>query len=71
MQGRRIGGRYQLERKLADGGMGTIWVARDLQLQRWVALKLMASERIPTPRAALHQFAQEAKAVAQLHHPLA
>ena len=45
--------------------MGAIWVALDSQLQRRVALKLMASERIASA-SARHQFEQEAKAVAQL-----
>jgi len=67
MSGRRIGNRYLLERQVAGGGMGTIWVALDAQLHRRVALKLMASERIASS-SARHQFEQEAKAVAQLHH---
>ncbi|WP_075207579.1 protein kinase domain-containing protein [Archangium violaceum] len=68
MSGRRIGGRYVLERRVAGGGMGAIWVALDSQLQRRVALKLMAPERIASA-SARHQFEQEAKAVAQLRNP--
>ncbi|MFY0569632.1 protein kinase domain-containing protein [Archangium lansingense] len=68
MSGRRIGSRYVLERKVAGGGMGAIWVALDSQLQRRVALKLMAPERIASS-SARHQFEQEAKAVAQLRNP--
>jgi eukaryotic-like serine/threonine-protein kinase len=68
MSVRRIGSRYVLERKIAGGGMGAIWVALDSQLQRRVALKLMAPEGITSP-VARHQFEQEAKAVAQLHNP--
>ena len=68
MSVRRIGNRYVLERKVAGGGMGAIWVALDSQLQRRVALKLMASEVI-TSSAARLQFEQEAKAVAQLRNP--
>ncbi|HYO67631.1 MAG TPA: protein kinase [Archangium sp.] len=68
MSGRRIGGRYVLERRFAGGGMGAIWVALDAQLQRRVALKLMAPERIASS-SARHQFEQEAKAVAQLRNP--
>jgi class 3 adenylate cyclase/response regulator of citrate/malate metabolism len=48
--------------------MGAIWVALDSQLQRRVALKLMASHFVASP-AARYQFAQEAKAVAQLRNP--
>ncbi|WNG35091.1 protein kinase [Archangium violaceum] len=68
MSVRRIGSRYVLERKVAGGGMGAIWVALDSQLQRRVALKMMAPERIASS-AARYQFEQEAKAVAQLHNP--
>lgn len=48
--------------------MGAIWVALDSQLQRRVALKLMAAERIASA-SARHQFEQEAMAVAQLRNP--
>jgi class 3 adenylate cyclase/tRNA A-37 threonylcarbamoyl transferase component Bud32 len=68
MSGRRIGNRYVLERQIASGGMGTIWLALDAQLQRRVALKLMAPERVAAA-SARQQFEQEAKAVAQLQHP--
>ncbi|QRK04492.1 protein kinase [Archangium violaceum] len=68
MSVRRIGSRYVLERKVAGGGMGAIWVALDSQLQRRVALKLMAPERIASS-SARYQFEQEAKAVAQLRNP--
>jgi len=65
---RIIGGRYILERVLAGGGMGTVWVAFDPKLQRRVALKLMASHCAPTPHAR-QQFEWEAQAVARLQNP--
>ncbi|MBM7114456.1 protein kinase domain-containing protein [Archangium primigenium] len=68
MSFRRIGSRYQLERKIAGGGMGAIWVALDSQLKRRVALKLMAPERIDS-YSARHQFEREAMAIAQLRNP--
>ncbi|SEL15927.1 Serine/threonine protein kinase [Stigmatella aurantiaca] len=68
MSERLIGGRYVLERRIAGGGMGAIWLALDSQLQRHVALKLLADHRISSPDAR-QRFAQEAKAVARLHHP--
>ena len=68
MSVRRIGNRYVLEGQVAGGGMGSIWVALDSQLQRRVAVKLMSTER-GVSTAARHQFEQEAKAVAQLHNP--
>jgi serine/threonine protein kinase/class 3 adenylate cyclase len=69
MTGQTIGGRYVLERRIGSGGMGTIWLARDCQLQRAVAVKLMAAPANGLTAIALRQFEQEAKAIAQLHHP--
>ncbi|MCP3137985.1 protein kinase domain-containing protein [Pyxidicoccus xibeiensis] len=63
-----IGGRYVLERKLAGGGMGTIWVALDPKLQRRVAVKLMASHAAPAPLSR-QQFEWEAQAIARLQNP--
>ena len=63
-----VGGRYVLERRLAGGGMGTIWVALDPKLQRRVALKLMASHCAPAPLAR-QQFEWEAQAIARLQNP--
>jgi serine/threonine protein kinase/class 3 adenylate cyclase len=69
MSGRQIGGRYVLERQVATGGMGTIWVAFDPQLQRRVALKLLTSQRVSSSDAARRQFESEAHAIARLRHP--
>ncbi len=68
MSGRQVDGRYVLERKIAGGGMGAIWVALDSQLQRRVAIKLTTSQRFSSANAR-RQFEQEAKAIAQFHHP--
>lgn len=48
--------------------MGAIWLALDEQLQRRVALKLLASHRLSSP-SARQRFAQEAKAVARVLNP--
>jgi CheY-like chemotaxis protein/class 3 adenylate cyclase len=61
-------GKYHLERELGRGGMGVVWEARDPQLQRRVALKLMhALESESDTR--LRQFEREARAVARLQTP--
>jgi serine/threonine-protein kinase len=39
--GAMIGGKYQLERPVSRGGMGSIWAARHLQLGTLVAVKFM------------------------------
>ncbi len=56
-----------MERRIAGGGMGSIWVALDAQLQRRVSLKLMASHRVSSAQDR-QRFAQEAKAVARLRN---
>jgi class 3 adenylate cyclase/tRNA A-37 threonylcarbamoyl transferase component Bud32 len=68
MEGRTIGGKYTLERELARGGMGAIWVALDTQLRRRVALKLMSPDHLASP-SARSRFEREAMAIAQLQSP--
>jgi serine/threonine-protein kinase len=62
-----IGGRYELGRLLATGGMGQVWEARDLLLGRPVAVKVLRSEYAddPTFRA---RFRAEAQHAALLGH---
>ena len=61
-----LGGDYRLERVLGRGGMGTVWEAQQLSLDRKVAVKVLAA---PNPAAEGDSFVQEARIVAQLHHP--
>ena len=60
--------RYQLERRLAQGGMAEVWLATDLALTRQVAVKLLKPELAADPVVA-ERFRREAVAVAQLSHP--
>ncbi|MBS1766402.1 MAG: protein kinase [Acidobacteria bacterium] len=64
----RIQGRYRLERRLGEGGMGTIYSARDERLDREVALKLISADRFMRPEARL-RFEREARTVARIQHP--
>jgi len=43
-RGVRLGGRYELRRRIAVGGMGEVWLSRDLSLDRSVATKLLRVE---------------------------
>jgi serine/threonine protein kinase/class 3 adenylate cyclase len=60
-------GRYIIEREIARGGMGSIWVAWDPQLQRRVVLKRLAPGSIAS--VALERCQHEAMAAARLSHP--
>ncbi len=61
-------GKYSLEREIARGGMGAIWVAFDGALKRRVAIKRMSAEHVQKPGARA-RFEREALAIAQLKNP--
>ncbi|MBL4845788.1 MAG: serine/threonine protein kinase, partial [Planctomycetes bacterium] len=65
--GRRLGP-YVLRRKIATGGMGTVYDAYHERLEREVALKTLATGRDPSPED-LARFLNEARAAARLSHP--
>src|SRR5262245_54706475 len=61
-------GRYRVERRLGQGGMGVVYAAVDLLLRRPVALKLLVPELARDPRA-VSRFQREAQAAARVIHP--
>ena len=61
-------GNYRLVEKLGEGGMGVVWKARDLKLDRDVAVKFLPGGAVDDPER-LAFFEREAKAVAALSHP--
>ncbi len=60
--------RYQLNSKLGGGGMAVVYKARDLTLERDVAIKILREDFSENP-AFRERFRQEAKAAANLSHP--
>ena len=62
------GGRYRLERPLGHGGMATVYLARDEDLHRPVAIKLLA-EHLAGDTAFRERFLREARLAARLSHP--
>jgi eukaryotic-like serine/threonine-protein kinase len=65
--GRRFG-RYKIVQELGRGGMGDVYRARDLDLEREVAIKFLR-ERYATDPERLARFDQEARAASALNHP--
>ena len=63
-----IGKEYKILRKIGQGGMGTVYEAVQLSLDRKVALKVLDVTFCRDPLF-LRQFEQEAKLIARLHHP--
>ena len=61
-------GRYELQRQLGTGGMGAVHLARDPDLQRFVAIKLLHANLAATP-GARERFRREARSLAALNHP--
>lgn len=59
---------YRLVEKLGEGGMGIVWKARDLKLDRDVAIKFLPEGFANDPERRAY-FEREAKAVAALRHP--
>jgi len=60
--------RYQLLEQLGTGGMSNVYRARDLMLERYVAIKVL-HENYSNDQAFQERFRQEARAAANLSHP--
>ena len=61
-------GHYRIEAKLGEGGMGVVYRAFDMHLDRPVAVKILRADRTTSPERR-HRFHQEAKAASALNHP--
>ncbi len=66
--GRTIGGRFEVRKLLGRGGMGSVYLARQLSVGRDIALKIMHPREVGA-EAAARRFVREAKLCASLTHP--
>jgi predicted Ser/Thr protein kinase len=65
---RALGEAYRIERLLGKGGMGVVYLAQDLTLERAVAIKVLPPE-VAQDEQVVRRFQQEAKTAARLDHP--
>src|SRR5579864_808257 len=63
-----LSGRYSIDRELGRGGMGVVYLARDVDLDRFVAIKLLPPDKAKHP-ALRERFLREARLAAKLSHP--
>ena len=62
-----FGGRYELQSRIAIGGMGEVWQATDLVIGRLVAIKILKDEYLGDP-GFLERFRAEARHAALVNH---
>src|SRR5690606_37961866 len=63
-----LGPPYRVEREIGRGGMGVVYLARDLTLDRLVAVKVVHPD-LSTNRTVAARFLTEARTIAKLRHP--
>jgi len=61
-------GKYELGKKLGQGGFGVVFIGHDTELEREVALKFLHPEHTANPEI-LRRFLQEARSAAKISHP--
>ena len=65
--GKTLVGRYQIAKKLGEGGMGTVYLATHVLLEKQVALKVLHGEYARKPDL-VERFMQEARAASRINH---
>lgn len=68
LEGKVLGNRYEIIKKIGNGGMATVYKATDLVLKRYVAVKILRDE-FTTDEEFIRRFETEAQSAARLTHP--
>ncbi|WP_425423373.1 Stk1 family PASTA domain-containing Ser/Thr kinase [Shimazuella kribbensis] len=68
MEGKKLGGRYEIISRIGGGGMAVVYKAKDILLHRNVAIKVL-SESLSNDQEFVRRFDREAQAAASLSHP--
>lgn len=68
LEGKILGNRYEIIQKIGNGGMAIVYKARDLTLNRYVAVKVLRDE-FTTDEEFIKRFETEAQSAARLIHP--
>jgi hypothetical protein len=66
---RTVGGKYRMDDFVGQGGMGLVYKARDLQLERWAAIKILHPDLLLRDPSLAERVYREAKAAARAKHP--
>jgi serine/threonine protein kinase len=67
--GNVIASQFRILKKLGSGGMGSVFLAEQIEMERKVVVKVLHAELSAQNPVVLERFRREAKAVAQLNHP--
>jgi len=66
-KGQHLAGRYEVDHLIGEGGMGDVYLAKHLKIDKQVAIKVLAPEQTRRPRT-VSRFLQEAKACSKIRH---
>lgn len=66
--GTTLAAKYKILKKLGEGGMGSVYQAQQMPIDRMVAIKVLLG-RLAQDEVALKRFEQEAKAISRMQHP--
>ena len=66
--GQTLDGRYYIERKIGEGGMGVVFAARHSVIERPLAIKVLKRE-VARDSSTIKRFVQEARAASKIGHP--